>query len=147
MGYLAARIAVRVLNGVPAGKISGVPLLDRVVFNLDTFRFEDTKGREFTETDWRTLLSKQPAGKAGVGSRSTKRAVVTASVLRALHGRNVLRDSAYRLGQMAYDAGTRPELQAAPDSPELVDRPPAQGILYQNPAAGGVSASRNAIGL
>lgn len=122
-GYLFIKGAAQALNTVP--------LLDRVRFNFDTGRFEDTKGREFTDADFDALLTQLPAGKAGVGRRTAKRAVLTASALQQLAGQPLAAGRA--AGQRLLDAAPRvgPDLRGEDGAaPGLLAPGPLQGALY-----------------
>jgi hypothetical protein len=135
VGYLALKSAETAFNSVP--------LLDRVRFDFKARRFVDSKGREFTDADFDTLSSQLQAGKIGVGRRSLKRAAVTESALREIHGSGLDSDRAAELG-LAARASVGSELQGD-DAPGVLDRilyqPGGRQDLNQDPAAGGVSAS------
>ncbi len=128
-GYLFIKGAAQALNTVP--------LLDRVRFNFQSRRFEDTKGREFTNPDFDALLSQVPAGKVGVGRRTAQRAVLTASALRELAGQPL--DRARVAGRRLLDdpAGVGPDLRGEDGSTDRLVAPAAvRGALYSRaPAA------------
>lgn len=121
IGYLFLKSAAVTLNHVP--------LLDRVRFNFETRRFEDAKGREFTDADFRALLSQLPAGKAGVGRSTAKRAVLTASYAQRMDGQGL--DQARLAGHRLLD--DRPGLGSdlrGEDAAGLVAPDALQDVLY-----------------
>lgn len=122
------------------------PSTDLVTALTSAGNFEDTKGREFTDADFDALLSQVMAGKIGVGRRTAKRAVLTASVARELHGQGLDRARATGKRLLVDGAGARSELQGDDGSGSgypVRDRTTiisvvARAVFETRPADGGV---------